>query len=141
MPRKRRFHRSIGASRIWESWSGGFQREKDMRRILTATLLTSAITSVAITLATTPVCAQMDQTYGADQADLASVSIISRTNSPHTVIGYTVIAGALSGNRAMCRMIFTPITARDIGSIQMSMVGIGNQNTPGAISPSIMEDG
>src|SRR5580692_6917160 len=48
--------------------SGRFQQEKGMRRILTATLLTTAISSVAVALATTPVCAQMDQ-YGTDQAD------------------------------------------------------------------------
>ena len=42
-----------------------------MRRILTAALLTTAISSIAIALATTPVCAQMDQTYGVDQGDSA----------------------------------------------------------------------
>ncbi|HEX4157542.1 MAG TPA: DUF6600 domain-containing protein [Rhizomicrobium sp.] len=43
-----------------------------MRRILAATLLTSAISTVAIALAAMPVCAQMDQTYGTDQADNGS---------------------------------------------------------------------
>ncbi|HEY3638149.1 MAG TPA: DUF6600 domain-containing protein, partial [Rhizomicrobium sp.] len=40
-----------------------------MRRILTATLLTTAISSVAFALATAPALAQMDQGYGMDQAD------------------------------------------------------------------------
>ncbi len=40
-----------------------------MRRILTATMLTSALSSLALVVATPPACAQMDQTYDTDQGD------------------------------------------------------------------------
>jgi hypothetical protein len=40
-----------------------------MRRILTATLLTTALSSIALALAAAPAVAQPDQTYGMDQGD------------------------------------------------------------------------
>ncbi len=55
-----------------------------MRRILTATLLTTAISSVAIAFATPPAFAQMDQTYGMDQAD-SGISLDYFSDQPRAV--------------------------------------------------------